>query len=146
VTGVNHALTGAAIGATIGHPILALPIAFVSHFILDALPHFGQDYEKRTTIFKVVVSFDVLLITTLFGYLVGQAQWLALAAAILAMSPDFPWIYRFTIVEKFGSLPKHPLNKFNQFHVDIQKLESRAGVAVDALWFVSFVYILSRIL
>lgn len=47
MTATNHALTGTAIGLLVGVPIFALPFAFASHFILDALPHYGAaDREK----------------------------------------------------------------------------------------------------
>lgn len=34
----NHYLTGVAVAGALGNPIAVLPAAFVSHFILDALP------------------------------------------------------------------------------------------------------------
>jgi hypothetical protein len=34
-----HMMAGAAIGKAVGRPWVALPIAFVSHFLLDAVPH-----------------------------------------------------------------------------------------------------------
>ena len=43
MTATNHALSGALIGLAVMQPILALPLAFVSHFMLDAVPHFGFD-------------------------------------------------------------------------------------------------------
>ena len=36
---VPHMLVGAAVGKTLKRPALALPVAFGSHFLLDALPH-----------------------------------------------------------------------------------------------------------
>jgi hypothetical protein len=32
---------GAIIALAISQPLIALPLAFVSHFVLDALPHYG---------------------------------------------------------------------------------------------------------
>ena len=41
MTTTAHALTGAAIAVVIKKPKLAIPLAFLSHFACDALPHFG---------------------------------------------------------------------------------------------------------
>ncbi len=41
MTGFNHAVTGALIAGAVGNPFLAIPLAFASHFVLDAIPHFG---------------------------------------------------------------------------------------------------------
>jgi len=46
MTITNHILAGAIIGAVIKEPALALPIAFASHFVMDALPHFGYEGNK----------------------------------------------------------------------------------------------------
>jgi len=134
MTGINHALTGAVIGTWVGQPLLAIPLAFASHFVLDVLPHFGQNYEERTKIFKAVVGVDIALLALLFSNLALRSEWLMTSAAVTAMSPDFAWIYRFTIKEHFGTLPKPPLNKFNQFHVGIQKLESMGNLIFEIVW------------
>ena len=42
MTATNHALTGAIIGLVIGEPVLAIALAFASHFICDALPPVGS--------------------------------------------------------------------------------------------------------
>jgi hypothetical protein len=47
MTLTNHLLTGAAIAKLLPSPV-AIPIAFASHFVLDALPHFGcKTIEER---------------------------------------------------------------------------------------------------
>ena len=38
----THAITGATIGVLSGNPILGFIFGFISHFVLDALPHFDQ--------------------------------------------------------------------------------------------------------
>lgn len=37
----NHVLSGAAIGAAVARPAVALPLGVASHFALDATPHWG---------------------------------------------------------------------------------------------------------
>ena len=41
----NHVLSGALLGLTAPTPASAAARGFVSHFVLDALPHFGVDEE-----------------------------------------------------------------------------------------------------
>lgn len=51
----NHVLSGAAIGAVSGRPSAALPLGVVSHFALDALPHWGQ-WRSREHFLRVAVA------------------------------------------------------------------------------------------
>ncbi|MFN3653147.1 MAG: hypothetical protein ACK47B_26500 [Armatimonadota bacterium] len=39
MTAIPHLLTGAALGARIRNPVVALPLAVASHLLLDAIPH-----------------------------------------------------------------------------------------------------------
>lgn len=50
MTATNHALTGAAIGLLVGEPLIAVPAAIASHFICDALPHYGRVGPDSKTI------------------------------------------------------------------------------------------------
>lgn len=43
---MTHILTGAAIGSTVANPILGALLAFLSHYILDALPHKEYSIEN----------------------------------------------------------------------------------------------------
>lgn len=38
----NHVLVGAAIGAVARRPVVAFTAGVVSHFVLDAVPHWGS--------------------------------------------------------------------------------------------------------
>ena len=146
MTGTNHALTGAVIVAIISVPVIALPLAFLSHFALDTLPHFGEIYNKRKALSKSIWIIDAVLLTFLLVGLIISTNWLLLAGALLALSPDFAWVYRFVVSEKFGKLPPKPTNRFNKFHAGIQKLETKQGLVVEILWFMSFSVILLRYL
>lgn len=126
MTGTNHMLAGSIIGAVVASPVV-IPLAFVSHFMLDMLPHYGiDDSMKRAE--DVVWKFDVVLIIVFSSYvsLVSfDAKAWALVGAVTAVLPDFAWVYRFAIKERFGA--KQPVaskNRFNQFHKNIQKRES----------------------
>lgn len=42
-----HALTGGVIAYKIGNPLISLPLAFLSHFIVDMLPHWNPSLHKE---------------------------------------------------------------------------------------------------
>lgn len=50
----NHVLSGAAVGAAIGRPLPAFAAGVVSHFALDALPHWGI-WRDEQHFFRVAV-------------------------------------------------------------------------------------------
>lgn len=135
MTGLNHSLTGAVIGKLLPLPV-AIPIAFASHFALDALPHFGEVFEDRKGLSKTIWTIDISLTVLFLGWLMINGSWSAVFCAVAAMSPDFAWIYRFTVSERFGKLPPKPENKFNSWHVRIQKFEGRPGIFFEIFWLV----------
>lgn len=145
MTATNHALTGVFVVSVISSSFFALPLAFASHFILDFLPHFGEVFEDRKRFSMIVWVVDLILLFSLLTVLAFGSQWLIMAGAILAISPDFAWFYRFVFHENFGKLAPRPLNKFNKFHVSIQKFESRSGLIFEAFWFALIVYLLAGI-
>ena len=52
----NHVLSGAVIGATSRrHPVSAFALGVLSHFVLDAVPHWGNNHG-RPTFMQVAVS------------------------------------------------------------------------------------------
>lgn len=135
MTGTNHFLAGASIGLYISNPIIAVPAAFMSHFAMDALPHFGVAFDPRTNkrpkIFSRVVRADALVSVLLFYFALTNLPALAVVCMIAALSPDFVWVYKFTFKEKFGKLPPAPKGKLSQIHKDIQKYERTWGLLVE---------------
>jgi hypothetical protein len=136
MTGTNHALTGAVIASVVGQPLLAVPLAFASHFLLDSLPHFGEDIHPLSKFTKKVWIIDFVFLSSFVLLLIVSSNWLLLAGAIAAISPDFAWIYRFIVKEKRGKLRPPKMNKFNTFHSSIQKYETKYGLIVEVVWFV----------
>ncbi len=131
MTGVNHMLVGGVIGATVASP-LALPLAFVSHFVLDSLPHYGIDEHTMRSADKVW-KYDIALVLVFLVSLLfvsSEARLWVVAGAFGAFAPDLAWVYRYTVQERFGRRePRAVKSRFNQFHASIQKYE-----AVDHLW------------
>ena len=138
MTATNHGLFGAAIAVTLsGNPVLAVVIAPFSHFLLDALPHFGDDEMdlKGRKFFKILV-FDACLavVTTLIiAFAWSENFLLVVACAFLAASPDLMWIYYEYINKPLKT--KHLLPKF---HHEIQRFATPKGAFVEVVWYLVF--------
>lgn len=145
MTGTNHALTGAVIAGAIGNPIIALPVAFVSHFLLDGLPHFGEGVHALSKLTKSVWLLDFFLLSCLMLFLLLSQNWIFFAGAFAAISPDFAWIYRFIVKEKLGKIKPTQMNKFNRFHSSIQKYETKHGILIEIVWFIFIASVLYSI-
>lgn len=100
---INHALTGAIIGLTIAEPLVALPVALMSHFVLDAIPHYGESNPDtnavlRSKSFKDALYVDAALCFVLVLVIVvaRPLNWiLAGVCAFIAAAPDFASIGRY---------------------------------------------------
>jgi hypothetical protein len=132
-------LTGVVIAAIIKQPLIALPAAFVSHFVFDAVPHFGfQDFrgfipkiKYRVTQFSLVFDFFAWVAALYFASHLG---WLALACGFLATSPDLSWVYWYFRYERKKQMPKE--NWFTRFHKWIQWGERPWGIVIEVAYFV----------
>ncbi len=142
MTATNHFVTGALIGLTIHVPIVALPLAFVSHFAMDALPHFGDRKQPAVGMrwLKAVLPFDILLATTMMLAIIiaHPMYWqFGVASGILAASPDLRGIPIFIYYLKHQKLP--PLtgwyDRFNHF---MQWGERLWGAWIELIWFLIF--------
>ncbi len=140
MTGSNHLVTGALIAAAVPVPWVALPLAFVSHFVLDALPHFG-DTNKHSWLnrhFKYVLGVDALIMTVFLLALVilQPLHWvLILIAALVAVSPDVLWIPYYLADQRGVERPESRVAKLFKW---IQWGERPWGIYVEAVWLVVF--------
>lgn len=136
MTATSHAAWGAAIGLVIKEPAIALPLAFVSHFILDGLPHIGLDelggHLKNKTLFHKVLIVDATLLISFLLFLLGSgASLLVFACVFLAGSPDFVWAYRYVFQERLGRSRQRAKNAFSRFHSKIQWSQTLKGAYVE---------------
>lgn len=146
MTAPNHALTGALIGLSISNPILALPLAFLSHFVCDAIPHYdppGNDKIERIRSKRFLYEFLVLGAFVCLGIVLVLAaakpqHWLPAAiCAFLATSPDLFWIPKFIQVKRTGrETPTR--NPFLRFHTWVQWKTGPKLFWLEAVWFVTF--------
>ena len=144
----NHALTGAIIGLSIGHPV-ALPLAFMSHFVLDAIPHYGEHpdhIQSRRFVVQLIIDASLCGVLVLFLAASSPAHWLlAVVCAFLAASPDFMWIPKFLRARR-GQPEKGSDSLIIRFHTRIQWFQRPAGAAVEAVWLAVSLTVLANLL
>lgn len=150
MTATNHALTGAVIGLVIGEPLIALPAAVLSHFICDALPHYGRLGPDNITIgsrnFQNYLLTDAtlcFLLVVILALTQPQHWLLAAVCAFLAAMPDFGWINKFRKARQ--DKPWRP-NRYSRFARDIQWFQRPIGWLVELVWFVAAIAILAPFL
>lgn len=81
MTATGHAIIGAAIATQITNPFVALPVAFLSHFVCDKLPHWDVMTDKHKT--KQLIVFESALDVLLSLFLV----WLIFISALQFTNP-----------------------------------------------------------
>lgn len=147
MTAVNHALTGAAIGLLTGEPLVALPAALMSHYICDALPHFGTGLADKivlkTNAFRNYLMAEAALCAMVVAVLtvLRPSHWvLAAACAFVAAAPDLLSINRYWNVRHGRAWQPGAYTKFAS---RIQWFERPVGALVEAAWFVAVMAVLA---
>jgi hypothetical protein len=145
MTGFNHGITGAVIALTIKQPALALPLAFLSHFATDMIPHFGLGKESiLNRKFNVVLMADFIFSVSLMAVLAilfPSHIWLIWACMIAAASPDLMWAYHHLYRVKIKK-SKLKLGRIAKLHSQIQWSQTLAGIGVEAAWFLLMGFII----
>lgn len=148
MTATNHALTGALVGLSIGHPA-AMPLAIASHFVLDALPHYSDErLQVSSKAFARLLVVEALLcfMIVLLLFLARPEHWLlAIVCAFLATSPDFMWAGRFFRARR-GNDELILRNAIMRFHSWIQWFERPIGAFVEVVWFLGAGVLLANML
>jgi hypothetical protein len=143
MTAPNHALTGALIGLTVGNPWLALPLAFLSHFACDAIPHYDMPGDELHRIGSKRLIFEQLLLGGAICFLIvlflaaeHPVHWLLAAiCAFLAASPDLFWIPRWLHVRR--TKRDIQLNWFLRFHRVVQWRTAPYLAWLELVWFMT---------
>jgi hypothetical protein len=128
--GFNHAAAGAIISKLLPLP-LAIPTAFLSHFILDAMPHYGIPYRQRDKVrlWKIVFITDFFATLGMGLFLFEEKHYAMLICAFTAVCPDFIWVVR--VIKKHSfNLGKHK-SWFARFHARIQQFERPWGIYIE---------------
>lgn len=151
MTAANHAVTGSLIVAAVGNPAIGLPLALLSHFILDALPHFGAHTvaDPRSREFRAILVTDALLTLSFMlvvgfaGYHTGLDWWVLPLGAAFGWMPDLMWYKHYISGLRGEELQWDPIRLF---HKKIQRWEVSWGWIVESVWFVALVVTLSYVL
>ena len=138
MTATNHAAAGALIALTVNKPILALPLAFLSHFVLDAFPHFGYEGNRgygeafKHKLTYIVILLDIVGLMLLLWAVAGKG-WLVYVAGIVALSPDLLGLYNyFGIDRKHKDPSQFIINKLHRkFHRQIEWCERPWGIFIE---------------
>ena len=132
MTGLNHAATGIAIALLVRKPEFALPLALLSHFVLDSIPHSTVSSANKRVFraYLIVEASAMVTITLICMALFPDLSLLVGACAFLAFLPDIFWPFHYN-----GMLRDKPFfKKFYAFHQNIQWSETHRGWAVEALY------------
>ena len=145
MTATNHALTGALIGLIIGNPYIVVPVAILSHFICDALPHFGtiQDPAGKNW-FKRLLVLDAslcIVIVIVLAYNHPRHWLIAAISAFLATSPDLMWINKFRRSQAgIKRVDRPPL--LLRIHASVQWFEKPIGAIFEVAWAIMTIILL----
>jgi hypothetical protein len=146
---VTHGAGGALVAALLpGHPVLGSVLAFGSHFVLDAIPHWHYprhtlveqpDGSERFVYHPVHFVLDIVTVGAdgVFGILLpvlvasSELLWPAFLGACFGIFPDF-------LQFLYYALPSRPLSRLQRFHMWIHatlRLDHRPflGIGSQAL-------------
>ncbi len=89
-----HVAVGIAIAAAIPNPLISIPLAFMSHFILDMTPHWNphlnsetKRYGQLTNSTLLIIGFDLACAAILTAY-IGRRDLIIYMASFAAILPD----------------------------------------------------------
>lgn len=152
MTGFNHGLTGAVIALTVKRPELAIPLAFLSHFVQDIVPHwnYGVSRDKDrsgrffTKSFTRILEADFLLSIALMivlGFVFPAHKWLIWTCMITAASPDLMWAY-YRLYQEHIHKRRPKYDPLARLHILVQWSQTTPGFAVELLWIAGGIIIL----
>ena len=149
MTATNHALTGAAIGLIIGQPLLAMPLALASHFVCDAIPHFGfanpRKAIKSNTFrnYLIAETFICAAIVAALAWLHPVNWQLAAVCAFIAASPDLLSINRY--LSEIRGRQWRP-SAYAKFAHGIQWFEKPIGAVVEVAWLIAIIVLVTPLI
>lgn len=166
MTATNHALTGIVIALAVKKPELAIPLAFLSHFALDAIPHynppkvtkelftnFPTNWRKKFAdpLFRAIFAGDMFLFVLLliglpFIHHSGVVGWTIFFSALVAASPDFiSGRYLIYQVLKIKPINPNKISFLSRFHIWVQWMERPWGIMVELVWFILMVWLIHNL-
>ncbi len=116
-----HATAGMAIGAYLVNPVMVIPAAIASHFLLDMVPHWQETLAPYIPTRKTYIraSLDICLavgLTTLASHWQPEHTAVIWIGAFFANLPDFD-----SIVVLVPKLKRGIMHRFWDWHCKIQR-------------------------
>lgn len=146
--GVNHVATGVLVATIFSQPALALPLALLSHFVIDAIPHWDYKignnvaYQQLAMMLDLTLSLSLLLILSVS---LDSSTRLVIACGFLAALPDAMWLPYILKREKAPHAKNKVLGTLLRLHGNIQWNESSKGVYIEIIWFIATVALILSI-
>lgn len=141
MTGFSHATTGVVIALAVHNPALALPLAFASHFVLDAVPHYGDEKLDGTNkAFRRFILIDAIAgfgISILMFVLMPEHRVLIALCAAMATIPDLMWLPNH--IRQTKNLPSKPHNRLMRWHHRIQFEHPVWGILAEGIWLAAMI-------
>jgi hypothetical protein len=138
MTWLNHAATGALIAVAANKPAIALPATLLSHFVIDMLPHWDFKYKgglKQMQAGRLLDLNLAMLFLVVIMLVIHKSPGLILACGLLAILPDAIFLPYFVTGKTNDKYKLDILNKFRDFSLAIQKMETHWGLFVEIGWF-----------
>ncbi|GAC1392271.1 MAG: hypothetical protein NVSMB46_07720 [Candidatus Saccharimonadales bacterium] len=135
MTAINHALTGTLIAIVIPNVALALVVSFLSHIILDAMPHYGNDKMKlNSKKFKIILGLDIAacFVLSLLILLYIPRPFGVILCAFFATSLDSLWLRDFLLA--LDGKVKKKYGYVRTFLSDIQWSQTTRGKYVEIIF------------
>ena len=87
-----HAALGAAIGVIVKEPLIVVPAAIASHFVLDAIPHWQETLAPYSLTKRTFIRTPIdIILAVLIVVLISQNAtntWQVLIGAFAGLAPD----------------------------------------------------------
>lgn len=140
-----HAIAGATIGALLPDPLLAIPLAVASHFVLDSIPHWQETLAPyiptRKTYIRIPLDIALAIgLTMVIAHWHPESASIIWLAALAANLPDLD-----SIVVVIPRLKTGLIKQFWDWHCRIQR-ETRSlwGVLTQLIFVISCLVIADK--
>lgn len=128
-----HVATGTALGVLIGDPLIVIPAAIASHFVLDAIPHWQETLAPYHPTWKTYLRIPIDIALSVVLVILAAYTHLEILPAILlgALFASIPDIDIITV--KLPKLRRSLIRRYWNWHCKIQReTPSLWGVATQA--------------
>ena len=113
-----HATVGAIIGENVNTPLLAFVLAFISHFILDIIPHgdealvkaYREDFKNKAMMGMIIFDFvsTIILLVLLFGFQKINFNPVVVWGIVGGIAPD--------VMVAINEITQKHFKRMNKFH------------------------------